>query len=87
MLRSTFFATGLFVTLWGVTFLFVDRMVLNVQQEPERESGFRAMLGLTTNVDRQKVLDPPDWAAFSLMSVGSVTMLYSLALPKKKQEG
>ena len=32
---------------------------------------------------RKQVIDPPEWAAFSLMSIGTVTMLYSVALPKK----
>jgi hypothetical protein len=34
-----------------------------------------------------KMVDPPDWAAFSLLSVGTVTMLYAVALPRKKKEG
>ena len=33
---------------------------------------------------RPRVIDPPDWAAFSLLSVGAVTMLYAIALPKKQ---
>ena len=32
----------------------------------------------------QRVIDPPEWAAFSLLSVGAVTMLYAVALPKKQ---
>ena len=35
--------------------------------------------------DRQ-VIDPPDWSAFCLLSVGSVTILYALALPGRKVE-
>jgi hypothetical protein len=30
---------------------------------------------------RQQVYDPPDWAAFSMLAIGAVTMLYSVALP------
>ncbi|HEX6983981.1 MAG TPA: hypothetical protein VF170_01335, partial [Planctomycetaceae bacterium] len=29
----------------------------------------------------REVIDPPDWAAFALLSVGGVTVLYALALP------
>ena len=36
------------------------------------------------SVDDQKVFDPPEWLAFSLMSVGTVTMLYAIALPKRR---
>ena len=86
MLRSLFFSAGLFVTLCGVSLLFVDKIVLTAKAElqPQREQGFRAMLGMRTEPgQQQKVLDPPDWAAFSLLSLGSVTMLYAFALPKK----
>ncbi len=38
-----------------------------------------------TNEKKQKVINPPEWAAFSLLSIGAVTMLYAVALPKKKQ--
>lgn len=82
MLRATFFAVGLFVTLWGVGCLFVDRFELNMRSDIAPQSGFR---GLFSSIapERKKIIDPPDWAAFSLMSIGTVTMLYSVALPKK----
>lgn len=92
MFRSSFFAAGLFVLLTGTSFLFVDKMVLShkvtveeEEPEPVREPEFRGFLGMTSlNEDQQEVLNPPDWAAFSLMSIGAVTMLYAVALPKKK---
>ncbi|WP_339728155.1 hypothetical protein [uncultured Gimesia sp.] len=90
MFRSTFFAAGLFVLLTGTSFLFVDKMVLThkvVVEEPEpvREPEFRGFLGMTSlNDDKQEVLNPPDWAAFSMMSIGAVTMLYAAALPKRR---
>ena len=83
MMRSIFFSTGLFVALWGVTFLFVDNVTLRLQEDETRPQDFRGLF-TSLNKDRQKVFDPPDWAAFALMSVGSVTMLYAIALPKKK---
>ncbi len=88
MLRSTFFAVGLFLTLWGVAFLFVDKVELKLKDDPRQEPGFRGFFARMTTVtpERQKVIDPPDWAAFSLMSIGAVTMLYAVALPKKKPE-
>ena len=84
MLKSCFFATGLFVTLCGVSLLFVDKLILNAEEGAEPESGISSMFSSVTP-DRQQVIDPPDWAAFSLMSVGAVTMLYSIALPQKKE--
>jgi len=84
MLRTCFFAIGLFVTLWGASLLFIDEIVLNIKDEPYSDEGISAMFTSITPRG-QKVIDPPDWAAFSLMSVGAVTMLYAIALPKKQQ--
>ncbi|MEX0725343.1 MAG: hypothetical protein WEB58_04300 [Planctomycetaceae bacterium] len=83
MLRAMFFASGLFVFLLGVQFLVVDKMVLHGKEEASRDTQFRGLF-TTVSPEGQRIFDPQDWAAFTLMSVGSVTMLYSAALPKKK---
>jgi hypothetical protein len=84
MVKSCFFAIGMFATLCGVSLLFVDKVVLNGNEEPQTESAISSMFSSVTP-EQQKVIDPPEWAAFSLMSVGAVTMLYSVALPKKRE--
>ncbi len=81
MVRAVFFSLGLFIALWGGSFLVVDKLVLSTDDSPA-QAGFRGLFGGASQA-RKKVIDPPDWAAFSLMSVGAVTMLYSAALPKK----
>jgi hypothetical protein len=85
MVRSIFFSLGLFIALWGGAFLVVDKMVLNTDSDPTAQGGFRGLFGGAAQT-KKRVIDPPDWAAFSLMSLGTVTMLYAVALPKKKQE-
>lgn len=81
MMRATFFAIGLFIALWGGAFLVIDKLVLASDEAPV-QAGFRGLFGGTAAA-KKKVLDPPPWAAFSMMSVGTVTMLYAVALPKK----
>jgi hypothetical protein len=85
MWRAIFFASGLFVAMWGGTFLMVDEMVLVSQAEPEpqRTEEFRGLF-MSKNDDDRKVFNPPEWAAFTLMSIGTVTMLYAVALPKRQ---
>ena len=85
MWRAIFFASGLFVAMWGGTFLMVDEMVLvaKAEPEPQRTEEFRGLF-MSKNSDDKKVFNPPEWAAFTLMSVGTVTMLYSIALPKRQ---
>ena len=82
MVRSCFFSAGLFVALWGVSLLFIDQLVMNTTKEGEEENAVSAMIS-TVTPNQQKVVDPPEWAAFSMMSIGAVTMLYAVALPKK----
>ena len=82
MSRSICFSAGLFIALWGVSFLFIDRIVLN-SANLQRENGFRGLFA--RNGAREQVVDPPDWASFALISMGVVTMLYSVALPSKQQ--
>ena len=85
VVRSMFFSLGLFIALWGGAFLLVDKLVLNTDSDPSAQGGFRGLFGGASQ-SKKKVIDPPDWAAFSLMSLGTVTMLYAVALPKKKPE-
>lgn len=85
MWRSIFFAFGLFVALWGGSLLAVDRMVLTMKEEApqvERNDDVRGMF-FSTDAEKNKVFSPPEWLAFSLMSFGTVTMLYAVALPRK----
>jgi hypothetical protein len=39
----------------------------------------------STPPERQ-IVDPPDWSAFCLLSIGTVTVLYALAIPGRKEE-
>jgi hypothetical protein len=83
MLRASAFAAGLFVALWGAVFLVVDKVVL--YSPPESEPGIRGMLKQQAiGQETRPIIDPQEWAAFTLMSLGSVTMLYAVALPKKQ---
>ncbi len=82
MLRACCFAFGFFIALWGGAFLMIDKLVLF--NAPDGGNDIRGMLA-QQQIDKESrpVIDPADWAAFTLMSIGSVTMLYSVALPKK----
>ncbi|MDA0588667.1 MAG: hypothetical protein O2820_12400 [Planctomycetota bacterium] len=85
MVRSLFFAGGLFVALWGGSFLMVDEVVLTIKEDPkeeQRDDEFRGLF-MSKDANNRQVFNPPEWAAFSLMSIGTVTMLYAVALPKR----
>ena len=91
MFRATFFSMGLFVSMCGGVFLYADKIVLvdnGEKLEPEKPRG---VLNMVSNQQVEKglrrVIDPPDWTAFGLLSVGVVTVLYSIALPRPYPHG
>jgi hypothetical protein len=86
MLRSTFFSVGLFITLWGISFLFIDKLMIKAKEVPLQQKTFRGFFAaVTPSGDQHRIVDPPEWAAFSLLSIGTVTMLYSVALPRRNE--
>ncbi len=71
MWRSFFLGFGAYITLLGVEALAVDKAVL----KPE-------MVGQDKFIKSQEVI-PPDWAPWTLMGAGAVTVLYSFTIPQR----
>ena len=72
--------------MWGISFLFVDKLMIKAKEVPKNEKSFRGLFAAVTPKGSQyKIIDPPEWAAFSLLSIGTVTMLYSVALPRRNE--
>lgn len=83
LVRLGIFAHGVLVLVLGVVLLFVDRFVSVQRAESSSVGGLQ---WTSLNADRQFVFDPPDWLAYALLSLGSVIVLYIVALPRKKAE-
>jgi hypothetical protein len=89
--RHQFFFLGLFVLLIGLQFRYVNAYVLNPQttrflaehtgQSSAAASGYFDATSGTAAAPR-KVLQPPEWLSWCLISVGAVLALHSLAMPK-----
>ena len=71
MWRAFFLAIGAYVALLGVESLAVEKAVM----KPE-------MVGPKKLIKRQEIV-PPDWAPWSLMGAGAVTVLYSFTIPQR----
>ena len=89
--RNQFFFIGLVVLLVGLQVRYVSAYVLNPeatrflaertgQSTPAAGTFFSAMAG--TSAAPRKVLQPPEWLAWCLISVGAVLCLHSLAMPR-----
>jgi len=77
MWRSFFLAIGISTVILGAECLLIDKAVLAARDE---RAGILGRVDLTA---RNKEVVPPNWAPWSLMSTGAVTMLYSFTIPKR----
>ena len=81
MWRAFFLAAGAYSCLLGLQCLTIDKAILT-----SREPTPSRIMGLNFNAmssERNKELTPPDWAPWSLLSLGAVTLLYSVTLPAR----
>jgi hypothetical protein len=69
MWRSLFLALGVSSVLLGAEALFIDRALL---KRPENQPSAA-----------QRVVDPPEWAPWSLMAAGAIVVLYSFTIPRR----
>jgi len=77
MWRAFFLAIGIYCCLLGAQCLAVDRMVLNLDKAPS--GGMMASF----EPSRSREFVPPDWAPWTLLSGGAVTILYSFTIPRR----
>ncbi len=78
-MRTVSSASGLLLLFWGVVFLFAQQMEVFWYGELPWLSNW-----MTHWSDQRAVFHPPEWAAFSLCSVGFVLMVFSIGLPERK---
>ena len=72
MLRAFFLAMGICCLVLGLQCLVVEKAELAGEATAS-----------ASNFGRQREIEPPEWAPWSLMSVGAVVILYTFTIPKK----
>ncbi len=88
--RHQFFFIGLVILLVGVQVRYVSAYVLNPQatkflaERTGHPSASNSVFSAVANTagGTRKVLQPPEWLSWCLISVGAVLVLHSLAMPK-----
>jgi hypothetical protein len=73
-----FIAVGVFAILLGMQCLVVEKAIMTA---PADQSSRGWGLRQSSTIYREVV--PPDWAPWSLLSVGAVVCLYSFTIPQK----
>jgi hypothetical protein len=80
MWRAFFLALGAFAILLGAQCLAIEKAVMGAAVE---EQGGGLSLSNPFGEAKKKELAPPEWAPWTLMSAGAVTIIYSFTLPKR----
>jgi hypothetical protein len=76
MWRALFLALGIFGCILGAQCLVVDSFVMASETPPETPATLFGAPPVAASQDYQ----PPEWAPWTLLSVGAVVILYSLTL-------
>jgi hypothetical protein len=88
--RNQLFLVGLLLLLFGLQFRLVETFTLNQPttrflanrfQEPS-DAPLQSMFVNSNVTIPGKVVKPPLWVGYSLISIGSVLVLHSIMLPK-----
>ena len=90
--RNQYFMVGLVLLFLGIQFRAVDTFVLNEQstQFMTKRFGTPAQKTISApflmvgapHVGPRKVVRPPDWIGWALISIGAVLILHSLAMKR-----
>ncbi len=82
MWKALFLASGVYLILLGAQCMGVQKFVLKIHERPKP----KAVGILATEPAKKgpkKVVQPPDWAPYSLMSTGAIVCLYSFTIPMR----
>lgn len=87
--RNQFFFIGLVVLLVGLQVRYVSAYVLNpettkflAERTGTSTAGASMFSAFQSGTGARKVVQPPEWLSWCLLSVGAVLCLHSLAMPK-----
>jgi hypothetical protein len=85
--RNHYFLAGLVILMMGIQMRTVDSFVLSSDTTKFLAARIPSARGATFvnatgGAGARKTLRPPEWLGWSMLSIGSVLILHSLAMPK-----
>ena len=81
LLRPIFIGIGLSLLMSGATLLFVDRVSL--RDTAQMAEARMPALFVRLAPSGKHELTPPAWVPLTMLACGGLTVLYSIALPKR----
>lgn len=83
MWRAFFLACGIFACILGAECLAVDTFVWAGESQSAPGTPATVFGSPPAIANPRQDLQPPDWAAWSLLSTGAIVILYSLTLNRQ----
>ena len=82
MLRAFFCAVGISLVIMGGECLVVEKAVLT---ETKQQVAHNSFLQVAAEVPAHggRVVEPPEWAPWTLLSVGTVILLYAFTVSRE----
>jgi hypothetical protein len=88
--RNQYFFMGVVVVLMGIQLRVVQEFVLTEEAtlflaerlNSSSSEGTMASLSSSVGMGQNKVIHPPEWMGWCLISLGAVLILHSLAMPR-----
>ena len=84
MWRAFFLGVGIYMVILGAQFLAVDKAILRLHEDPPATTSF--FQGSAAVGPNKAILTQP-WWAWSLISTGAVTVIYSFTIPRRMAAG
>jgi hypothetical protein len=81
MWRAFFLAIGIYLIIFGLECLAVDRVFLKVHEDPPPATAISMLKAQTEGPPKQ--FSPAGWVPWSLISCGAVVCLYSFTIPRR----
>ena len=83
MWRGIFIAMGLATIIMGLEALAIEKIVMAAPEPKPVVIGQTTLGTPPAVVEPPREITPPEWAPWSLLSVGSVVLLYSFTIPQR----
>jgi hypothetical protein len=80
MWRAFFLAIGIYMMIFGLECLVVERVSLRFHDDPPPAA---SVFDTAPKIGPQKQFTPPPWVPWSLLSSGMVVCLYSFTIPRR----
>ncbi len=82
MIRAFALAIGITLCILGAECLLFEKVIL-AAGEPTAAPANAVAIGQQNRANQPQIIQPPEWAPWSLLSAGAVVIIYSFTIPRR----